>query len=289
MREYPVTTDEFWSIDGYPLHQFAHNIESWGGSRQGAPEFDGDDHAYGDWAGERWRRKNPGSRVISLEGWVTGGQRAGSVRSAPMIPPYDETQVMRQNWYMLRRLLWNPYRQIAVTKRFRRPSDLQIIEVTAMAEFAGGLEPKAFSPSGAFFSVDLKLADPFFYGPLVSGPSFANQSLAINSPMPEPAQVYVDGDYSPKGVQVQFNSGGSTNPIFKIENNPAAGGVPSSAMIANLVANVNYTLEVDTGRITPTGPTVRSWTGRKMLELNPGANAIRFAGTGTIRYQEAWL
>lgn len=288
MRDFPITTDEYWTVDGYPLNQYAHNIESWGGTRQGVPSLEGDDLEYGDWAGERWMRKSPGSRIITIRGWVTGELAAGSVLDG--VDPMSPRQAFRQNWYMLRRLLWNPYRQVKLSKRFRRPSDLALIEVSAMVEFSDGLEPRTFSESGATWEVDLKLADPFFYSELKTTPAFTGQTLETPAtPLPAASQIYIEGDYSPKGVQINFSTGGSWKPIFKVINTPSAGGVASSVEIANVAMGANYTLDVDTGRITPAGPRVSAWSGRKMLELNPGVNSIQFAGSGSIGYKEAWL
>ncbi|QOP66168.1 minor tail protein [Arthrobacter phage DanielleIgnace] len=115
-------------------------------------------------------------------------------------------QAARNNWRALRRLLWTPRRQIALTRRWYDQNGV-LQTATAMAQYAGGLEPDVDAGGHRMqFSVDLFLADPFFYGAEVTLqiPSgyqekvilgdFASMKarLELTGPMGGPSMSWVD-------------------------------------------------------------------------------------------------
>lgn len=153
----PNSTPEYWDANGISLQTFAQNLSSWGGGREGVPPLRGEDLKIPYLPGRRFARKVPDSRIIPLEGWVVGtetinGRERGTVQAA------------RKNWRALRSLLWDPRKQISLTRRWYDANGV-LQTATALAQFAGGMEPDVEAGGTKLkFAVDLFLADPFFYG-----------------------------------------------------------------------------------------------------------------------------
>lgn len=175
-----TTTDEFWDVDGTPLQTHARNLVSWGGDREGARPLRGEDQVIPYAPGRRWTRKVVDSYTMSLSGWVLGADDDGVI---------GDQQEFRTNWRALRRLLWTPNRQIALTKRWRDEAGT-LISATAQAQYVGGLVPQMTGGTRAEFDVDLFLADPFFYGDPVTVPL----------PLGATTVVDVPGDYDTSAI-----------------------------------------------------------------------------------------
>jgi hypothetical protein len=148
------TTDEFWEIDGQALNTWAWNIESWGGDRRSVPPLRGSNVLLPFRPGERWIPKVAGARTMTLGMWVLGCDADGDV-------PPEMRGRFNDNWRALQRLMWRTDRQMTLTRRTRR-SNGSIAVQDALVEFAGGLEPSTEVPGRAKFTVDLRLADPYF-------------------------------------------------------------------------------------------------------------------------------
>ena len=154
------TTDTYWEVDGTSLQTYARNIETKGGSRLGAAPLRGENIVVPTKFGRQWVAKLPDARVLSLQGWVQGCDDDGVVAAGA-------EQIFTDNWQALRRLFWRTDRQINLKKRWKGVDDV-VRSATAKAEFAGGLEPGMMDPASAKFTVDLMLADPYFYGQAVT-------------------------------------------------------------------------------------------------------------------------
>lgn len=153
------STDVFWSVDGVSLQTLAHNIESWGGDREAPPTVRKSSVTVPFRKGTQWFPGVVDSRVITLGMWVNGADEDGNVPQS-----HTMRQEFEKNWKALRKLLWNPKKQLVVTKRFRLYDDPNKIYVaSAKASFAGGLSPKMEGELRAVFTVDLLLEDPYFY------------------------------------------------------------------------------------------------------------------------------
>ncbi len=205
-------------------------------------------------------------------------------------------QVLRENWRALRRLLWTPGRQVKLTRRWT-DEDGVFRTATALAQFAGGLEPDV-SAGGtrAEFSVDLKLTDPFFY-------ETAPQVLTIQSDG-VPVPVNVPGDFRSRRVVIEFTgtmtsltltAPGLTLGVDNTGNGAEAGTKAYSLDVAKFKATKHVTdpgvdaTYVWTGKVTHAG--LREWFG-----LEPGDGvlvAASAAGGGPfpvkITYYPAWL
>lgn len=147
------TTATFWSADGVSLQTYAKNVESIS-PKLSVPRFRGENDVVPYAIGSRFVKKVVDSRTITLGMWVRGYNDDGS-------KPADQPLKFYENWNALVNLLWDPEREFSLTKKFYHLGVLR--SATAKAQFVGGFEPKMIGRSGAKFTVDLKLADPYFY------------------------------------------------------------------------------------------------------------------------------
>lgn len=155
----PNTTPEYWEVDGQSLQTYAFNITTWGDDRQAPPPLRGENITVPHAVGRKWVPKIPDSQVRTLTMWVLGANEDGS---APVSG--DRARLFKENWSKLRKLLWDPYRELEVTKRIRHPDSGLWVPVTGRAQYVGGLVPSMVGGAAAVFTVDLYFADPFFYG-----------------------------------------------------------------------------------------------------------------------------
>lgn len=266
------TTDTYWSADGVSLQTFAQNIETLGG-RLAPPPLRGSNIMVPYKKGKRYTPKVVDSRIIPLAMWVRGWKTDTNTA----------TEEFDKNWRELRNLLWTPGRQFELTKRFYIDGELR--SATALAEYAGGLEPTMIGRNGAKFAVDLELADPFFYDdelqtfPLVNG----NQTVNVLGDTPTTNLVLTingarnNAKVTAEGVQVEYHadlSSGSTATL----------NVDDYSASTHIGAGPTFD---STGFVRHTG--APHW-----LALNPGDTVVNLASTsgiGTVQLQArgAWI
>lgn len=278
---YPLS--DRWSVDGFPLQTFAYNISSWGGSRQSPPPFRGDDVLIPHRPGKRWLPKQVDSRTITLGMWVVGAAQDGTI-------PTNTTmrRMFERNWRMLRKLLWTPDREIALTKIFYDDDDL-IRTATAQAQFAGGLEPSMNGRTRASFTVDLTLADPFFY----SSRTLYTMTLPGTPTVAVPAQ----GDVPTDTVKLTF-TGPLTNPRVTNQSLPdgdiwvqyagsLAGGETLTLDCRNFTAEKNPGGTKQVGLIQHYGN--YSWMKASQFSNNFALSATAGTGSCSVEIVPAWL
>jgi len=184
----------YWDVDGTSLQTWARNISTLGGSRWGVPSMRGSNIMVPGRAGALWQPKVADSRTITLAMWVRGTDDNGVLGTTPK-------KTFTANWRALQQLLWKPDgTQFSLTKRWDDGSGVK--SATALAEFAGGLEPTMMGPYGAKFTVDLLLADPYFYGTQVTSTLAVGVGQVVNNAGDVPATPY--------GMSLKFN-GALTN------------------------------------------------------------------------------
>lgn len=185
----------YWDVDGVSLQTFAQNIATLGGSRWGVPPLRGSNIQVPGRPGALWQSKIPDSRTLTLAMWVRGTDTNGNVTG-------DRQKKFTENWRALQQLFWKPDgAQISLTKRWDDGTGVK--SATALAEFAGGLEPSMIGPNAAKFTVDLLLADPFFYGAQVTSTLAVGVGQVVNNAGDVPVGGY--------GMSLKFN-GALTNP-----------------------------------------------------------------------------
>jgi hypothetical protein len=268
------TTTEFWQWNGVSLNMPMWNLTTWGGSRQDAPTLRGQNYVVAYRAGQMWRAKMPDQRTLSMAMWAAGiDQNTG-------LPAADQRLAFNSNFQQLRSMFWaqgvGGSAQGALTRRWyvTQGGSPVVVAATAQAEVAGTMQPVMTGRTRADFTVDLLLADPYFYG------AQQTQSLAYNSP----ANVTNLGDGAigfgqpsvTSGVNftIQLN-GPLTSP--KLTNSTAGVSVTASYTIAAghscLLDVLNYTA-VDDASASHIG--VVSHTGaRPWMILLPGTNVMQ--------------
>lgn len=272
------TTAEYWDVDGVSLQTFAFNIETIGGDRLAPPPLRGDDITIPGAPGDIWMPKMVASRTITLGMWVIGAEEDGSMPTGTAKAQFDE------NFRKLRQLLWTPNRQITLTKRFYVNGVLKT--ASAKAQFVSGLAPTMQGRTRGVFSVDLRLADPYFYGPEVNLP-LANGSQTVT----------IDGDDITRAIKIHVD-GPRVN--VKVRNNTLDVDVEHISNLSlddDLDIDVKaYTATTDPAAVPAFNSTgsIRHTGSPHWLLLQPGANTVvvsSTSGTGlvTLTYQEAWL
>jgi hypothetical protein len=155
---------ETWYWNGLALSQPYWNITTYGGSRSGIPTLRGSNIEVPYRAGQAQRAKYPDSRTISLTMWLDGsGSAAGW-------PSTDARLAFNDNWMALRRAFFtrsaggSVQGQLQRNWWFTQSGTPQLVQATAMAEIAGSMDLSMNGRTGAAFTTDLLLADPYFYG-----------------------------------------------------------------------------------------------------------------------------
>lgn len=273
------STDTYWDIDGVSLNTLAFNIQSWGGDRLAPPTLRGSNLLIPHTPGRVWMPKVVDQRVITLAMWVIGADEDGNRPTS-----LTQAQQFDDNFRKLRNLLWQPHREFVLTKRFYVNGVLKT--ASAKAQFSSGLNPSMNGRARGVFTVDVLLADPYFYGTEVS------QVLTTGT-----QSVSVDGDDRTQNIKFTFN-GSRSQP--KVRNN-------------TLLMDFEYDADINSGGIleveiqkykataTPSGGApmkatglIRHSGGTPWFSLAPGANSITLSsdsgsGVVTMAYKEAWL
>ena len=155
-----VSSSEYWSVIGtdgveVALNQYAWSVQSYGGSSRGLPPLRGEDQVYANRAGQSFRPKVAGARTIVLQMFVNGiDPDTDGIADDPDLQ-------FNENLATLQRLFWTPSEQVELVRRWRTVSGMKTAR--AKAQIAGMMEPEMTGRSRATFSVELLLADPYFY------------------------------------------------------------------------------------------------------------------------------
>jgi hypothetical protein len=149
------TTELGWYIDGVPLNTLAWNIETRGGTNK-PPSRRGSNVTVPYRPGQRFVEKTPDSRTVPLKMWVRGCGQDGEIPAGftAARSQYD------QNLSDLQRLFIRDG-QVPVTKKFYESGVVR--SATALCEFSDGFDTSMIGRTASRFSIDLLLADPYFY------------------------------------------------------------------------------------------------------------------------------
>lgn len=272
------STDEYWDVDGFSLQTYGWNIETKGGSRDGVPGMKSGNVAVPNRRGERWVPKQLDARTIQLQMWVQGSDADGK-RTAR-----GARQQWSMNWHDLRNRLFVYRRQMVLTKRWRDSNGI-LQSATALGEFVGGLEPTMNGGARSSFTVDIRLADPLWYGPT------QNFSLTAGAP----TNVAIVGDVPSSRITLAI-AGTATNPRLTDSTTP-----PNRFLLLTDVVTGAQTVTVDVDGFSAvkagqalshkiTHDSAGYW-----FEMQPGTRTLlysRDSGTGaamTVQYQPAYL
>jgi hypothetical protein len=232
------TTPEYWTYNGTVLNTPWWNVTTWGGSRQELPLLRGQNDTVAYRAGQMWNQKQFDQRTVSMTFWTAGiNQNTGQ-------PSSDQSLDFTSNFYQLRRIF---AKQVVggsqlgqLTRRWYEYVDGSPtwLTATALAEVAGNMSPTMSGRTRADFTVDLLLADPFFYSAQTS------QLIQYNGA----SVLYNPGDAVTGYGQSQDNGGQEfllvfTGPLFNFTLRNETAGV-SVTVSTEIAAGHTLTLDV---------------------------------------------
>jgi hypothetical protein len=254
-----------------------------GGSRFSVPVYRGQDYQVPYRAGSSWRAKMPDARTITLAMWANGrGQH-----STASYPAADPRLAFNSNLQQLRAAFLTMNASGSVQGQLQRNWYIwqggapALVTSTAMAELAGSMDLSMSGRTGAGFSVDFLLSDPFFYG--------AQQTAACT------------GGATPVNGKGEGVAGlGFASPV-----NAFTVTCSAACTVNNTTAGVSFTLgagpvypvvvDVLQGTVTDNGGS--NWVGalthlgaRAWMVVLPGNNSISVsAGTATLRWNDVYV
>lgn len=285
------TTNEeawYWTPPGgsqLPLQSAygAWNIASMGGSRFGVPVFRGQNYEVPYRAGQSFRQKFPDSRTITLAFWADGM----GLHSTSAYPAADQRLAFNSNLQQLRQAFFamnatgSAQGQLQRNWYIMQSGSATLVQATAMAELAGSMDLTMNGRTNAAFSVDLLLADPFFYGgtkthactgastsltglgEAVAGLGWPSAVSAFTVSLSQAAQV----TNTTAGVSFNFTGSASFPVTVDVLNETV-----TDSSGANRI-----------GQLTHTG--ARTW-----MALLPGVNVIAVsAGTATFTWNDVYI
>lgn len=275
---------ETWSFNGLALSQPYWNISSFGGSRFALPTLRGQNYAVPYRAGQAQRAKFPDQRTLTLAMWVDGAN--GS--PVDSYPPADQRLAFNNAFQALRQAIFqlgaNGSAQGQLERQwYIKQGTAKLVAATAMAEFAGSMEPAMNSRVNAAFSVDFLLADPFFYGAL--------QTVAVTTS---------GGTITGLGEGVAGIGFPSAVNSFTVAITAACTVTNTTAGVAftfNPVGSPTYPVTLDILNYTAVDSAGANWiaavshTGsRTWMVILPGSNAItNSAGTATFKFSDCYV
>jgi hypothetical protein len=282
---YGTSFQEAWYWNGLPLQSAygAWNLATMGGSRFGVPVFRGQNYEVPYRAGQNWRAKFPDSRTVTLAFWADGqGQH-----SSGTYPASDQRLAFNNNLQQLRQAFFQMGAGGSVQGQLQRnwyltqSGTARLVTSTAMAELAGSMDLTMNGRTSAGFSVDLLLADPFFYG--------AQVTRACTG-----ASTTVTGlGEGVAGLGYASAVGG-----FTVSLSAAATVTNTTAGTGFTVASgpsFPVTVDVLNGTVTDNAgvnqiAALSHSGGRAWMAVLPGANTVSVsAGTATLVYNDAYI
>lgn len=253
-----TSTDVYWDANGSPLQTFAYNVESWGATRETPPPMRGSNILLPNLPGQLYVPKRPDERVITLSMWVIGANTDGS---APKTG--TARALFEYNWKTLRNLLCDPYRQFQLTKRFREYGSNTVVTATAMAEYRGGLDLSMTGDLRGIFTVDLALADPYFYEPAVVTPNL--------TATPQP--MTLTGDARSHKIVATIAGGPITNPQISVATPLGSSWVQlTDTVAAATTATLDCGLMTARNGSNPVSAKIQHSGDAQWLYVEPGVN-----------------
>lgn len=273
-----ATTDETWTADGVGLNTYAWNIRTLS-ERSGLPPTRGENDAIPYRPGRLWVPKMYDQRVVPLAMWIVGCDANGLLPTA-----HSRRAQLNANEDALLRVFGIRHRQITMVRVKRMPSGP--LTLTGLVECSGTMSPSMMAGgTRATLTVDLLMADPFWYAPLATE-SVTSSGATITNP----------GSAEALDMQVSF-VGPLTNP--RLVNTTAGIEVRYAGTISS-----GQTVVLDTANFTALlGATnvigsVRHVGAPQWMKLRPGANVMALnnwqggavgAGSVTVAYRPPYL
>lgn len=163
---------ETWTIDGVPLLTLATDVQRLDANL--APPLRGEDRQYAFRPGREFRPRIADSRSITLGLWLIGQDGPGAT-----VADYMANYAGAER--KLRRLLRpDAGGQFAITRTWT--DDLGTHTATGHGVAPGGIERQRAGKHAGRITVDIAMADPFFYGSAVDVPLAVGIPTAVDNP-----------------------------------------------------------------------------------------------------------
>ncbi len=182
------TTPEWWSWtppDGpeISLAQPWMTVSTFGGSRLGLPTLRGNDYEVPFRGGLQHRQKYPNARTVSMVMEVNGTDPATGQPATS-----DQILAWNNNFQYIRAAMWtrDPLGSVQgiLTRRWyltQGTNPPAVVAASAMGELGGSMDPSMTGRTRADFTVDVVLADPYFYGAQQSATIGAGATVVLNA------------------------------------------------------------------------------------------------------------
>jgi hypothetical protein len=266
---------ETWTIDGVPLLTLATDVQRLDGNL--APPLRGDDRQYAFRPGKEFRARVADSRSITLGLWLIGQDGPGSTVAEYMA---NYAGAERQ----LRRLLRpDAGGQFEITRTWT--DDLGTHTAAGHGIAPGGIERQRAGKHAGRVTVDISMADPFFYGTAVD----------VALPLGVPAVVDNLGDDATTAVTLEY-TGQLSNPVVTNETPAPEVWVKVGTALAlgdSLTVDVLATSAVRDsddanliGAVTHSG--ARAWMGLKRGSNTVTLTADSGAGSAVLTFQPVY-
>jgi len=275
-------TPNYWSVSDpvnpathHSLNTFAYSIDTIGGDALAARPLRGENLVIPHAPGERWMPKSVDGFTLTLGMWVIGANPDGTI-------PTDPRTLFQKNYRTLRKLLWRPWDEFTLRKRFRDENNV-LRTADAKAQYVSGLTPSMDGAARATFVVDLRLADPYFYEPVNPVTLAVGRQNVVNA-----------GDAPTHRINIRANS---ARGAFQIFNHTTGAGFTYNDTIGSGYIDFNVRAHTaKTGGGTNMIGSVTHAGSPFWLELRPGVNDIELiqigsgtAGAISMTYSNAWL
>lgn len=272
-----------WPV--YVLNHYAYNISTMNGTSALAPVI-GDNAQRTNRHGRRWRPKVVDQRPLSFSMWVRG-----SYQDDRYAMPPDQRQQFVANWEQLKAIFGVYDRQLLVTRRLDLPTGLLL--QTCTAEMAGNMDPTMQGDASATFSVDLIMADPFWYGTPGSTAPIQPFWVAGGRTYPRTYDLSYGPNYGGTGLGGALNAGMVATPPKVTLNGKWVGPIvlQTNTLGQKVTLNPDVTLgandvtvvDFDERSVTLNGQSRYYWMDRssKWWQLLPGLNQV-FVRDGSI-------
>lgn len=257
------------------MNTFAFSITSFGVGRS-LPTMRGNNIQVAYIPGQVWRKKFPDSRTITLTMWTAGIDPA---TDQPAFGAYQHLQ-MSDNLRTLQALFYNVGgNQFELTRQWEYTLPVStgiptgvptMVSATALAEVAGNMQVQTQGPAStlATFSIDLLLADPYFYGPPVSFAIPYSTATSVLNTGDDVAAYYNNTVTFYGPLQYPRLTNSTTNPTTWVQLNTV---ISAGDSITFDVANFTATRMSDGANLS--GSVAHSGT-RRWMSYNPGVNQL---------------
>lgn len=271
------STNEYWFVGGTSLNQYCWSINTYAAGRA-VPVLRGNNIQVAYVPGQIHRQKYPDSRTLDFTMFVA------AVDPTTDQPPTQAQKLMfSNNVKSLQRLFYNysssmAGNQLPLTRQWYyslpvnlgQPSGVPtMVQATAQAEIAGDLQLTMNGPHAASLTVSLLLADPYFYGPSITGTAAVNSSASNVINTGDDMAAYFNNTvtlYGPLQYPKLLNSTTSPNTWLQL-NTVILAGDSVTFDIANFTAYRASDGANLSGLLTHSGTT-------RWMSYYPGANSI---------------